>query len=103
MREGEASAGNRKDQRRQEAEARQKLAQLKRPLQSRIAKLEKEMDALNAEKAVLDAFVAAPESYETAMKAKLTDALKRQAEVQARLEALEAEWLDAQEELEQIG
>jgi ATP-binding cassette subfamily F protein 3 len=103
MREGEASAGNRKDQRRQEAEARQKLAQLKKPLQSRIAKLEKEMDALNAEKAVLDAFVAAPESYETAMKAKLTDALKRQAEVQARLEALEAEWLDAQEELEQIG
>ena len=103
-RDGEAqAAGNRKDQRRQEAEVRQKLSQLKRPLQTRIAKLEKEMDALNAEKAALDAFVADTASYEPAMKAKLTDALKRQAEVATRLETLEAEWLDAQEELEQIG
>ena len=103
-RDGEAqAAGNRKDQRRQEAEARQKLSQLKRPLQTRIAKLEKEMDALNAEKAALDAFVADTASYEPAMKAKLTDALKLQAEVATRLETLEAEWLDAQEELEQIG
>lgn len=100
---GEVSAGNRKDQRRQEAEARQKLAHLKKPLQTRIAKLEKEMDALNTEKATLDTFVAAPESYEPAMKAKLTDALRRQGEVHARLEALEGEWLEAQEELEQIG
>lgn len=102
-RDSEAPAGNRKDQRRQEAEVRQKLSQLKKPLQTRIAKLEKEMDALNAEKATLDAFVADSASYEPAMKTKLTDALKRQAEVHARLEALEAEWLDAQEELEQIG
>jgi ATP-binding cassette subfamily F protein 3 len=56
------SSGNRKDQRRQEAEARQKLAHLKKPLQTRIAKLEKEMDTLNAEKATLDAFVADPAS-----------------------------------------
>ena len=102
-RDSEAPAGNRKDQRRQEAEVRQKLSQLKKPLQTRIAKLEKEMDVLNAEKATLDAFVADSASYEPAMKTKLTDALKRQAEVHARLEALEAEWLDAQEELEQIG
>jgi ATP-binding cassette subfamily F protein 3 len=101
--DGEPSAGNRKDQRRQEAEARQKLSQLKKPLQTRIAKLEKEMDALNAEKATLDAFVADNASYEPAMKAKLTEALRRQAEVHARLEALEADWLEAQEELEQIG
>ncbi|MGN6233014.1 MAG: ATP-binding cassette domain-containing protein [Trinickia sp.] len=101
--DGETSPSNRKDQRRQEAEARQKLAHLKKPLQTRIAKLEKEMDALNAEKATLDAFVADPASYEPDKKAELTRALKRQGEVHARLEALEAEWLDAQEELEQIG
>ncbi|TKC82675.1 ATP-binding cassette domain-containing protein [Trinickia terrae] len=97
------TAANRKEQRRQEAETRQKLSQLKKPLQSRIAKIEKEMDALNAEKATLDAFVADTASYEPAMKAKLTDAIRRQAEVTARLETLEAEWLDAHEELEQIG
>jgi ATP-binding cassette subfamily F protein 3 len=61
------------------------------------------MDALNAEKGTLEAFVADPASYELAQKARLTEAVRRQAEVQARLESLEAEWLDAHEQLEQIG
>ena len=94
---------NRKELRRQEAETRQKLSQLKKPLQNRIGKIEKEMDALNAEKASLDAFVADPASYEAARKAKLTEAIRRQAQVQSCLDALEAEWLEANEELEQIG
>ncbi|MDE1184042.1 ATP-binding cassette domain-containing protein [Paraburkholderia sp.] len=94
---------NRKGQRRQDAETRQKLSQLKKPLQNRIQKIEKEMDTLNAEKATLDAIVADPASYDVAQKARLTDAIRRQAEVNARLEALEAEWLDKHEELEQIG
>jgi ATP-binding cassette subfamily F protein 3 len=94
---------NRKELRRQEAETRQKLSQLKKPLQNRIGKIEKEMDALNAEKATLDAFVADPASYEAAQKAKLTEAIRRQAQVQSRLDELEAAWLEAHEELEQIG
>ena len=61
------------------------------------------MDALNAEKGTLDAFVADPASYEPAQKAKLTDAIRRQAQVQSRLDELEAQWLEAHEELEQIG
>jgi ATP-binding cassette subfamily F protein 3 len=94
---------NRKEQRRQEAETRQRLGHLKKPLQQKIAKIEKEMDALNAEKGTLDAYVADPASYEPAQKSKLTESIRRQAEVQARLEALEADWLEAHEELEQIG
>jgi ATP-binding cassette subfamily F protein 3 len=94
---------NRKEQRRQEAETRQKLAHLKKPLQTRIAKIEKEMDALNAEKATLDAFVVDPASYAAEQKTRLTEAIRRQADVNARLETLEAEWLEAHEELEQIG
>jgi ATP-binding cassette, subfamily F, member 3 len=99
---GDATS-NRKEQRRQEAETRQKLAHLKKPLQTRITKIEKEMDALNGEKATLDAFVADPASYSAELKTRLTDALRRQADVTARLEALEAQWLEAHEELEQIG
>ncbi|MBB5457101.1 ATP-binding cassette domain-containing protein [Paraburkholderia sp. Cpub6] len=94
---------NRKEQRRLEAETRQKLAHLKKPLQSRIAKIEKEMDALNTEKATLDTFVADPASYEPEQKSKLTEAIRRQADVNARLDTLEAEWLETHEELEQIG
>jgi ATP-binding cassette subfamily F protein 3 len=100
---GEDNAANRKEQRRQDAETRQKLSQLKKPLQNRIGKIEKEMDALNAEKATLDAFVADPASYDPEQKTRLTEAIRRQADVNARLEALEAEWLDTHEELEQIG
>ncbi|MCP3722886.1 ATP-binding cassette domain-containing protein [Paraburkholderia sp. CNPSo 3272] len=98
-----ADGVNRKEQRRQEAEQRQKVAHLKKPLQAKIGKIEKEMDALNSEKSTLDAFVADPASYEPQQKSRLTDAIRRQAEVASRLEALEAEWLDAHEELEQIG
>lgn len=94
---------NRKEQRRQEAQERQKLAHLTKPLKSRIAKIEKEMEKLNAEKADLDAFVADPASYEAALKAKLTETIRRQGEVNARLETLEMDWLEAHEELEQIG
>ncbi|RQH07902.1 ATP-binding cassette domain-containing protein [Paraburkholderia dinghuensis] len=102
--DGTADAGvNRKEQRRQEAETRQKLSQLKKPLQAKIGKIEKEMDALNAEKGTLDAFVADAASYAPEQKTRLTDAIRRQAEVQARLETLEADWLDAHDELEQIG
>ena len=100
---GADSAASRKEQRRQDAETRQKLAHLKKPLQSRISKIEKEMDALNTEKATLDTFVADPASYDAAQKTRLTEAIRRQADVNARLEALESEWLDAHEELEQIG
>jgi ATP-binding cassette, subfamily F, member 3 len=100
---GNGDAVNRKEQRRQEAETRQKLAHLKKPLQTRITKIEKEMDALNAEKVTLDAFVADPASYGAELKTKLTETLRRQADVAAQLETLEAQWLEAQEELEQIG
>ncbi len=96
-------AVNRKEQRRQEAFARQKLAQLKKPLQTRIAKIEYEMETLHAEKATLDAWVADTASYEPAMKAKLTEALHQQAQVRARLDTLEAEWLEAHQTLEQMG
>ncbi|MEX3526546.1 MAG: ATP-binding cassette domain-containing protein [Burkholderia sp.] len=105
---GEASVdgtggANRRDQKRQEAEARQRLSQLKKPLQSRINKLEKEMETLNAEKARLDGFVADPASYAAEKKSELTEAIRKLGEVTGRLEALELDWLDVQEQIEQIG
>ncbi|KVS99439.1 ATP-binding cassette domain-containing protein [Burkholderia ubonensis] len=100
---GAEPAVNRKDQKRQEAEARQRLSHLRRPLQTRITKLEKEMEALHAEKARLDAFVADPASYEAERKTELTDAIRKLGDVNARLESVEGDWLAAQEELEQIG
>ncbi|MEO4008038.1 ATP-binding cassette domain-containing protein, partial [Chromobacterium piscinae] len=45
--EGDAQGVNRKEQKRQEAEARQQLAKQRKPLQSRLSKLEQEMDKLS--------------------------------------------------------
>jgi ATP-binding cassette subfamily F protein 3 len=94
---------NRKDQKRLAAEERQRLSQLKKPLQNRITKLEKEMETLHAEKARLDTFVADPASYEAARKTELTEAIRKLGEVNSRLETVEADWLAVHEELEQIG
>lgn len=76
---------------------------MKKPLLARIAKLEKEMDALHAQKAALDALVADPASYAAEHKVKLADAVRQLGEIGNRLGDIEADWLGAHEELEQIG
>ncbi|MDN4572487.1 ABC transporter [Pandoraea cepalis] len=103
---GESAEGgdgvNRKDQKRAEAQERQRLSQLRKPLQRKIEKLEQSMAKLADEKARLDAILADSGTYEDAKKALLTDSLKQQVEVTSKLSDIEAEWLDAQEALEQI-
>ena len=103
---GESAEGgdgvNRKDQKRAEAQERQRLSQLRKPLQRKIEKLEQSMAKLADEKARLDAILADSGTYEDAKKALLTDSLKQQVDVTAKLSDIEAEWLDAQEALEQI-
>ncbi|WP_087721478.1 ATP-binding cassette domain-containing protein [Pandoraea sp. PE-S2T-3] len=93
---------NRKDQKRAEAQERQRLSQLRKPLQRKIEKLEQSMAKLSDEKARLDAILADSSTYEDAKKALLTDSLKQQVEVTAKLSDIEAEWLEAQEAMEQI-
>jgi len=100
---GNDAGGNRKEQRRLEAQERQRLAELRKPLQREIATLEKRLEKLNAEKARLDALLADESTYKDANKALLTDSLRLQAETKARLEEIEAEWLEKQATLEQVG
>jgi ATP-binding cassette, subfamily F, member 3 len=96
------TAVNRKDQKREEAQTRQRLTQLRKPLLARVEKLEKEMEKLNAEKAGLDAFVADPDNYADQHKLKMGETVRRLGEINNRLAELEMEWLDAQEQIEQI-
>ncbi len=95
------SGGNRKEQRRAEAQERQRMAELRKPLQKEVATLEKRMEKLNAEKRRLDALLAAEETYKD--KALLTDSLRQQGDVKTELEKIEAQWLDKQSALEKIG
>jgi ATP-binding cassette subfamily F protein 3 len=103
----EADAGaktepSRRDQRRQEAETRNRANAMRRPLKNRIEALEKRMAALAEEKARLDALFASGDAYSEANRERLVAATRRQGEIAVELEAAEEDWLAAHEELEKI-
>ena len=98
------SAQNRKEQRRQEAQERQKLVASEKAVAVADREDRKGNGCAATRKSRRSiAIVADPASYEPSVKTKLTESIRRQADVNARLEALEPEWLEVHEELEQIG
>jgi ATP-binding cassette subfamily F protein 3 len=101
---GDATAAvNRKDQRRAEADERQRLSALRKPLTKELEKVEKRMAVLQTAKEEIDQFMADESSYAEANKTKLMEMLKRQGEVNGELETLEEKWLELQEQIEQIA
>ncbi|GLS04419.1 ABC transporter ATP-binding protein [Chitiniphilus shinanonensis] len=101
-----ASSGealDRKAQKRAEAEARQRLAAQRKPLEQQLAKVEKEMNPLSAEHATLSAALAEEGIYAPEHKQRLQDTLRREAEVKTRLGELEERWLILHEELEALA
>ena len=93
----------RRAQRREEAQARQRRADARKPLLERQAALEADLARLGAEKASLDAWLALAEAYDEAAKPKLVATLERAGELTWTLARLEAEWLELAEALERIG
>lgn len=75
---------------------------LRKPLESRLRKVEPEIERLSAEKQQLEQQLADSALYEPAQKDALKLALLRQSELQGKLEELEMEWLELQSQLEAI-
>ena len=94
------SATDRRDQKRQEAEARNALSAKRRPLENAVRAIEKEMERHHAEKTRLDGLLATDALYSEGRKDDLKRALRQQAEINARLRELEENWLLRQAELE---
>ncbi len=88
---------SRKEQKRLDAEKRKLL----RPLQNRLARLEREMDKLNQEKQRLEALLADPDIYESAQKQQLKELLQQQANISRTLDETEEQWMQISEELEE--
>ncbi len=101
--EAPRNTADRKEQKRQEAEARQRLSSQKKPIESRIKRLEEQMDRLNARKAELDGELAAADIYAEVNKDRLKAFLYEQAQVAKDLEQLEEEWMAQQEALESLA
>jgi ATP-binding cassette, subfamily F, member 3 len=94
---------NRRDQKRLEAQDRQRLSALRKPLETRIKRLEEQLAKHSARKEELDARLASPDIYDAANKEDLKALLTEQAYCAKEIEQIELEWLEQQEELEKIA
>ena len=91
---------NKKDQRRANAEARERGQELRKRAKSAEAELEK----LTAQRNAVDRAMFDPASAEPALaKLTMTDLMKRRAYLEAKIETAEAAWLQASEALEAIA
>ena len=98
-----APAAASKDQKRMDAEQRQKAAALKKPIEGKIKRLEEQIAKRNAQKAEVDAKLGEAGAYDAANKARLKLLLADQAFFGKDLAQLEAEWLELQEQLEGLA
>jgi ATP-binding cassette, subfamily F, member 3 len=94
---------DKKEQKRQDAEQRQKLAALKKPIENKIKRLEEQIAKRNEQKADVDAKLGEPTIYDAANKAKLKQLLADQSFYKKDLAQLEGEWLELQEQLEGLA
>ena len=92
-----ATAKTDKDRKRQEAENRQRLAPLKKEVDS----LERQMERLRGKQLELQEQLADEKMYTDEYKDKLKDLLWNQAELSKSLDAAEEEWMEKAEQLEQ--
>jgi len=96
------SSAERKEQKRLEAESRQKLSAQRKPIEARIKRLEEKMAKANSRKAELDTLLADPAMYAEDKKETVKSHLFEQATLAKELDQLEGEWLDQQAELEAL-
>jgi ATP-binding cassette subfamily F protein 3 len=90
--------GSRKEQRRREAQARARL----QPIRKRMQALERKIEGLTAERERFEQSLADPSLYTDDAKPKLLALLADKQRVDTDLEAAEAQWLDAGEQLEAL-
>ena len=97
-----APSVDRREQKRLEAEERQRLSSQRKPIESRIKRLEEQMAKQQARKDEIDAKLADQAIYEASRKDELKTLITEQAYCVRELEQLEGEWLQQQEALEQL-
>jgi ATP-binding cassette subfamily F protein 3 len=96
------TGGDRKAQKRAEAQERQKRADARKPFLAQQAKVEAEIAALTSEQLGVDAWLASPEAYTPEAKDKLKTTLERQGEIRWKLARAEAAWLAVQEQIDAV-
>lgn len=98
----ETAGIDRKAQRRHEAEERQRLGTLRKPLESQLKKVETEMESAGQRLAALDVLIADPDFYSEARRDERIKLLGEHGELVKRHGALEEQWLELHEQLEAL-
>jgi len=98
----DGQGGDRKATKREEAETRQRLSALRKPLEAKLQKLETAMAKNEARRKELDALIADPDLYEDARKDECRRVMAEHGELIKQAGQVEEEWLEVQESLEQI-
>ncbi len=94
---------NRREERRAQAQERARIAELKKPLLTKLKKVETALAEASASLKALDTQIADTAWYETASPDAVADALKERGTLASRVEALEDTWLEVSEALEKIA
>jgi ATP-binding cassette subfamily F protein 3 len=81
---------------------RQRISAARKPLESRLKRLDEQMAKLNERKSAIDAQLADPTIYNEEKKDALKALIVDQAYVARELAQFEAEWLALQEQLESV-
>jgi ATP-binding cassette subfamily F protein 3 len=100
---GARSSQSRREQRRVEAEARAKLSAHRRPLETKVQRLEKDIESLTQEKERLENLIASPDMYDDTRKEELRQYQFEQARVGERLHLAEERWLELSAQLESLS
>ncbi|MGL4517414.1 MAG: ABC transporter ATP-binding protein, partial [Shewanella sp.] len=93
---------NRKEQKRLEAEARQKLANARKPLEKDLARIEAEMARITAEQATITATLADETLYLPERKDALQKILASELKLKEKLAEREAAWMAVSDEIENL-
>ena len=100
---GTAAPGlDRKAQKRLEAEQRQRLSTLRKPLETRLSKVDADMEKARQRLQALDALIADPDFYSDARRTERQQVMAEHGELAKTLVELEEQWLEIQESLETI-
>jgi ATP-binding cassette subfamily F protein 3 len=94
---------SRRELRKQQAQERQRLAAARKPLQTKLSKLEGEIARLSDALRELDAKLADPDFYHAGQPDEVAATLKQRGELAQQLEALESRWLELTEQIESIA
>ena len=96
-------AVSRKEQKRLEAEQRNRRFAQRKPLEARFKSAEKDIGTLGAERLRLEKLIAAPDMYGESRKDDLKRCLLEQAQVLKKMQGAEERWLALSAELEALA